>query len=397
MRTVFKTSYDHDLGWFAHDAQAFWYVALLVVMLFVPLFVGSYFIGEVTTVLMYCIAGMALMLLTGHTGMASLGHAAFMAFGCFANVFMLEAGVPWLLAFPLAGVLAGAVGTIVTLPVLRLHGVYLAIATLAISILISDIVVLAEPVTGGISGKVVPAIDLLPFVEGGEVDRFGTPFLFYYVVLAVVVIVAALYRNVLRSPLGRSFQAIRDSEISAQAMGVQVTRTKATAMFLSASAAGLAGALFGHAAGYVNNETFDLVLSITLLLMIVIGGLGTIHGAFLGAIVVGFIPVLIANGRDVLATAFGVNLTIPGLESALFAAILIGFILFEPRGIYGIWLKVRTYFSLFPFYRKDMFRRQKSYLKTERVQYRPNWRSSKGSTMALLELVIIERLDRGVA
>ena len=369
MRTVFKTSYDHDLGWFRHDAQAFWYVVLLVAMLFVPLFVGSYFIGEVTTVLMYCIAGMALMLLTGHTGLASLGHAAFMAFGCFANVFLLDAGVPWLLAFPLAGLLAGAVGALVTLPVLRLHGVYLAIATLAISILISDIVVLAEPVTGGISGAVVPPIDLVPFTEwGGTIDRFGTPFLFYYVVLAVVVIVAALYRNVLRSPLGRSFQAVRDSEISAQAMGVQVTRTKATAMFLSATAAGLAGALFGHAAGYVNNETFDLVLSITLLLMIVIGGLGTIHGAFLGAIVVGFIPVLIANARSFLASTFDVNLTIPGLEVALFAAILIGFILFEPRGIYGIWLKVRTYFSLFPFYRKDMFRRQKSYLKTERVQ-----------------------------
>ena len=369
MRYVFKTSYDHDLGWFRHDAQAFWYILLLVAMLMLPLFVGSYSIGIVTTVLMYCIAGMALMLLTGHTGMASLGHAAFMAFGCFANIFLLEAGVPWLFAFPLAGLMAGLAGTLITWPVLRLHGVYLAIATLAISILISDIVVLAEPVTGGIGGKVVPDVDLIPFTDwGGTISRFGTPYAFYYVVLAVVVLVVMGYRNVLRSPTGRAFQAIRDSEVSAQAMGVAVARTKATSMFLSASVAGLAGALFGHAAGYVNNETFDLVLSITLLLMIVIGGLGTIHGAFLGAMVVGFIPSLIAEGRDLASSTFGVNLTIPGLESALFAAILIGFILFEPHGLYGVWLKVRTYFSLFPFYRKDMFRRQKSYLKTERVQ-----------------------------
>jgi branched-chain amino acid transport system permease protein len=102
--------------------------------------------------------------------------------------------------------------------------------------------------------------------------------------------------------------------------------------------------------------------------MIVIGGLGFIHGAFLGAIVVGLIPVTIANGRSFLATTFDVNITIPGLESAMFASILIGFILFEPMGLYGRWLKIRTYFELFPFYRKDMFKRQKSYLKTERVK-----------------------------
>ena len=369
MRTVFKTTYDHDIRWFRHDGQAFWYVMLVLVMLFLPVFVGGYYIGEVTTVLTYAIAGMALMLLTGHTGLASLGHAAFMAFGCFANVLLLEAGVPWLFAFPLAGLLAGLAGVVIAYPVLRLHGVYLAIATLAISILISDIVVLLAPYTGGISGKIVPPIDLVPFTEwGGTIDRFGTPFKFYYVVLAVTIIVAVLYRNLLRSPLGRSFQAIRDSEVSAKAMGVDVTRTKATSFFLSATFAGLAGALFGHASGYVNNETFDLVMSITLLMLIVIGGLGTIHGAFLGAIVVGFIPVMIANGRSFLSTAFDVNLTIPGLEQALFAAILIGFILFEPSGLYGVWFKIRTYFSLFPFYRKDMFRRQKSYLKTERVQ-----------------------------
>ncbi|MCX8227727.1 MAG: branched-chain amino acid ABC transporter permease, partial [Sulfitobacter sp.] len=157
-------------------------------------------------------------------------------------------------------------------------------------------------------------------------------------------------------------------EISAQAMGINLTRTKAISFFLSATAAGLAGALFGHSAGYVTNETFDLVMSITLLLMIVIGGLGFIHGAFFGAIVVGIIPVAIANGRTFLATTFDVNINIPGLESAMFAAILIGFILFEPMGLYGRWLKIRTYLELFPFYRKDMFKRQKSYLKTDRVQ-----------------------------
>lgn len=364
MRFVFKTSYDADIRWFRHNAQAVWYIALLALMLAMPLLLSGYAIGEVTTVLIYSIVGMGLMLLVGHTGLPSLGHAAFMAMGCFANILFLNWGLPWLVAFPLAGLAAGFFGTLIAYPVLRLHGVYLALATLAMSILIADFVVMAEPWTGGVSGLIVPPIDIFGF----KIDRFGTPYAFYYTCLAVVLVVLFFYANLMRAPLGRAFTALRDSEISAQAMGINPTWTKAKSLFLSASAAGWAGALFGHSAGFVNSETFDLILSITLLLMIVIGGLGFIHGAFLGAIVVGIIPVLIANLRSLLATSFDINITIPGLESAIFAAILIGFILFEPLGLYGRWLKIRTYFELFPFYRKDMFRRQKSYLKTERVQ-----------------------------
>ena len=223
---------------------------------------------------------------------------------------------------------------------------------------------MAEHWTGGISGAAVPDISIF----GLTINKYSNPYLFYYLVLAITLIIILFYRNLLRSPLGRSFTAIRDSEISARAMGINLTRTKAVSFCLSATAAGLAGALFGHSAGYVTNETFDLVMSITLLLMIVIGGLGFIHGAFFGAIVVGIIPVAIANGRSFLSSSFDVNINIPGLENAIFAAILIGFILFEPMGLYGRWLKIRTYFELFPFYRKDMFKRQKSYLKTDRVQ-----------------------------
>lgn len=368
MRFVFKTSYDADIRWFRHGAQMFWYMLLLAIMLALPLYFMStgndYLLGEVTGVLIFCIVGMGLMLLTGQTGLASLGHAAFMAIGCYTNILMLNAGVPWLISFPLAGLLAGFFGTLVALPVLRLHGVYLALATLALSIIAGDIIVLLEDYTGGVSGIAVPDISIF----GYGVNKYANPYAFYYTVLVVVLIVIAAYRNVLRSPAGRSFAAIRDSEISAQAMGINLTITKATSFFLSCTAAGLAGALFGHSATYITHETFDLVMSITLLLMIVIGGLGFIHGAFLGAIVVGLIPVAIANGRSFLSTTFDVNINIPGLESGLFAAILIGFILFEPMGLYGRWLKIRTYFELFPFYRKDMFRRQKSYLKTERVQ-----------------------------
>ncbi len=368
MRFVFKTDYDADINWFRHRAQMFWYGLLLLIVLVLPLYFvwtgNAYLLGEITAVLIFSVVGMGLMLLVGQTGLASLGHAAFMAMGCYANILMLNAGVPWLIAFPLAGLIAGVVGTIIALPVLRLHGVYLALATLAMSILTGDFIVLGEEWTGGVAGIVVPDISIF----GYNVNKYANPFAFYYVVLVIVLVVLAAYRNILRAPSGRAFAAIRDSEISARAMGINPTKTKAGAFFLSCVAAGWAGALFGHSATYVTHETFDIVMSITLLLMIVIGGLGFIHGAFFGAIVVGIIPVAIANLRGGLSQAFDVNLTIPGLESFVFAAIVMGFILLEPMGLYGRWLKIRTYFELFPFYRKDMFKRQKSYLKTERVQ-----------------------------
>ncbi len=365
MRFVFKRSYDDDIKLFKHRPQAFYYLALLILMLALPLLLDDFFLGEVTYVLIFAIAGMGLMLLTGHTGQVSLGHAAFLALGAYLNAIMLSKGIPFVITLPLAGILTGIIGMIIALPVLRLHGIYLAIATLAISVLADDIIVMAEPFTGGVTGLVAPPIDIF----GLDIDRYGTPILFYFLVLFVTLFVLMIYRNIMRSPLGRAFVAMRDSEISAQALGVNITKTKATAFAISCAITGLAGALLGHFAGAFNNETFNIVLSIQLLLMIVIGGLGSIHGAFFGAMVVGFLPQFIAISRDFATDNFGFNsLSMPGIETGVFALILVLFILFEPMGIYGRWVKIRTYFELFPFYRKNMFKRQKSYLKTERMK-----------------------------
>jgi branched-chain amino acid transport system permease protein len=364
MRIVFKTSYDADINYFRHGMQAFWYLALLAIMIALPFAMSTFQIGEMTNVLIWAIAGMGIMLLVGQTGQASLGHAAFLAVGCYANVLLQNAGLPFILSFPLAGVIAGLAGVALAIPTTKLHGIYLAIATLAISILTDDLIVIAEPLTGGIHGLFAPDISIF----GLGINRYGNPFLFYWLVLFITVLVVLAYRNILRSPLGRSFAAVRDSEISAQAMGVNIAKTKAVAFGLSTAITGLAGALMGHFAGIFNNETFTIIISIQLLLMIVIGGLGSIHGAFFGAIVVALMPQAIAFLRDHAGGLFGGGVTIPGLESAIFGAILILFILFEPMGIYGRWLKIRTYFELFPFYRKDMFRRQKAYLKTERMR-----------------------------
>ncbi|WP_136657400.1 branched-chain amino acid ABC transporter permease [Nitratireductor sp. XY-223] len=366
MRIVFKTSYDADIRLFKHNAQAFWYLLLFTVAILLPFLVNDFLIGEATLVLIWAICGMGLMMLVGQTGQASLGHAAFMAVGAYSNViYQINFNMPFLLSFPLSGLTAGVAGALVALPTTRLHGIYLAIATLAISVLTEDIIIILEPITGGIAGIFAPDIQIF----GYTFNRYGNPVELYWLVLAITFVVVYAYRNILRSPTGRAFAAVRDSEVSAKAMGVNVARTKMVAFAISCTITGLGGALMGHFATVFTNETFNLIISITLLLIIVVGGLGTIHGAFFGSIVFVMLPLLISVTRDAVGSLTGSgSITIPGLESGIFGAILIGFILFEPMGLYGRWLKIRTYFELFPFYRKDMFRRQKSYLKTERTR-----------------------------
>lgn len=359
MRFHFKTDYNQDIRWFPDWWTFSLYTALLIVLLALPVLIDSFFLGEVTNVLIWAVAGLGLMLLTGQTGQVSLGHSAFMALGCYLTVNFMEVGMPFLVAFLLAGMVTGIIGGIIAIPALKLHGVYLAIFTLALAILADDMIVILEHWTGGVNGYFAPEI----WIFGIEVNRWINPAAWYYLALGTALFVTLMYRNLLRSPLGRAFAAVRDSEISAQAMGVDVARTKTLAFGISCAFAGLGGALMGLFAGAFNNETFNFLIAIQLLMMIIIGGLGFIHGAFLGAIVIAFLPQALSMATDVMGSA-----SIPGLEIGVFGAILIAFILFEPMGLYGRWLKIRIWLELFPFARRDMFRRQKSYLKTERLR-----------------------------
>jgi len=365
VRVPFKTSYRHDIRLFADRYQALRYAALLTLAIALPFLLDDFMIGEVTGILIWAIGGMGLMILTGHAGQISLGHAAFLAVGCYANVILMDRfGLPFPVSFTLAGIVAGLAGVLVAVPVFRLHGIYLAIATLALTMLVEDIIVLTEPWTGGVVGLTAPTIT----IAGMDVDRFSSPDRFYWLCLSITLLVTLAYCNILRAPLGRAFLAIRDSEASAQAMGVHVARTKAAAFGLSCLVTGWAGALLGHYFYTFNHEVFTVVVSIQLLLMIVIGGIGSIHGAFYGAFVVGVIPQAINISRDWVTAVLGTSgVAVPGLETGVFGLILVLFILFEPYGVHGRITKWKTYFELFPFYRRDLFRRQKSYLKTERI------------------------------
>jgi branched-chain amino acid transport system permease protein len=194
---------------------------------------------------------------------------------------------------------------------------------------------------------------------------FGTTNAFYFLCLVVTIGATLGIVNLMRSPTGRAFVAIRDSEISAQSMGIHLARYKTLSFAISAALAGVGGALYAHKIQFLSPEQFSIIQSIDLLLLVVIGGLGSIHGAFLGAIFLIVMPQLIALGKDFLPTAIG---QAAGLQGTVYGLVLIAFVLFEPMGLYGRWLKIRTYFQLFPFYRRGMFKRQKAFQKSDRLK-----------------------------
>lgn len=365
MRVVFKTTYDRDIDHFEDIRPAIRVGALVALLIALPFLAGEYYLAEATNTLIWSLAGLGLMLLVGHTGQVSLGHAAFLAIGAYTDAALMEAGLPFALAFPLAGIAAGLFGALIALPAARLSGIYLAIATLALFVLVEEAVILAEPITGGVGGMAAPEITIL----GASFDRYASLPNFYWLVLAVVVLVTWGYANLLRTPTGRAFLAVRDSEVSARALGIDVGRTKTLAFGLSCAVTGLAGALMGHFFAFFNYEAFSLIISINLLLVVTIGGLGAIQGAFLGAILITAAPQGLAILRDGLNAGLGIDLSgVPGLDTLAFSLILVGFIIYEPMGLWGRWKKIEAWFSLFPLTRKDMFRRQKTYLKTERMR-----------------------------
>jgi branched-chain amino acid transport system permease protein len=167
-----------------------------------------------------------------------------------------------------------------------------------------------------------------------------------------------------RSPTGRAFVAIRDSEISASCMGVNLAKYKTMAFAVSAALTGVGGALYAHKLAFISPEQFTLFQSIELITIVILGGIGFLHGAVLGSVFIIVLPQLISIAKDWLPQGMAPS----GLQAIVFGLVLILFIIFEPLGLYGRWLKIRTYFELFPFYRRGMFRRQKSYMKSERLR-----------------------------
>ena len=358
MRFIFKTDYRQDIRLAKHPGHVFWYSLLALLLLAAPWLFAEYWLAQLTFVLIYSIAGLGLMLLAGFTGLFSLGHAAFLGVGAYTQAVLVGAGWPFPLALACAAGLSAAMGLVVGLPALRVKGIYLGMATLSFGFIIEEVFARWESVTGGNAGLHVKAPTLFGWsLSSGEA--------FYFLCLVITVVATLGMLNLLRSPTGRAFVAIRDSEISAQSMGIHLARYKTLSFALSAGLAGIAGALYAHKLQFISPEQFNILQSIDLLLMIVIGGLGSVHGVFLGAIFLITMPQAISMVKDYLPAVIG---QAPGLQAAVYGLVLIGFVLFEPMGLYGRWLKIRAYLQLFPFYRKGMFKRQKSFQKSDRLK-----------------------------
>ena len=357
MRFIRKTRYMQDINLIKHSGHLFWYGLLLIVLFVSPFGMDRFLLGEFSLVFIYAIAGLGLMLLVGYTGLVSLGHAAFLAIGAYTHAYLLHQGVPFFVSLTAASFFSGVLGGLIGIPALRMMGIYLAVATLAFSIIVEQVLVHWVSVTGGYQGLSVPK----PIVGGHDLS---SPYAFYFLCLIILVICILLTMNLLRSPAGRAMTAVRDSETSAESMGIDLAKTKTLAFGLSAALTGLAGALFAHRLTYLAPDAFTIITSIQLLLMVVVGGLGSLHGVIYGAFFIGFFPQGIAIFRDFAPPGIA---QIPGLEPAIFGLVLIFFLIYEPLGIYGRWIKIRLYLEEFPLYRKATYKRQKSFLRTERL------------------------------
>jgi branched-chain amino acid transport system permease protein len=358
MRHLFKTDYRQDLTIWRHGGDLFWYGLLTVGLLVLPFVLGTFYIGELGAVFIFAIGGVGLMLLTGYTGLVNLGHAAFLGIGAYTEAVLLTAGVPFLITLPLSGLFAAVAGVAIGIPTLRMSGLYLAIATLAFGQIVATVLEKWDSVTHGFDGMPVPN----PSIFGFEIQgATGT----YYLALVVLAFVMWVSCNILRTPLGRAMVAIRDSEISAQSMGINLAWYKTIAFAISAGMTGLAGALFAHYVNFLAPDSFDILLSVQFLTIVFVGGIGSLQGVIFGTLFVRLLPQAIAIARDYLP---GKISHMPGLEPSVFGLILVLTILFEPAGIYGRWLKVKAYFQSFPLQRRAAFRRQRAYTRSERVR-----------------------------
>ncbi|MDO8399904.1 MAG: branched-chain amino acid ABC transporter permease [Bradyrhizobium sp.] len=381
MRFMFKTDYEDDIKLFPHGGYIVTYGVLLAFLVVAPFILSSYLVSQLVFVFIYATVGVGLMILTGFTGQASLGHAAFLAIGAYTAAYLQQYNVPFPVYFLVAGVLTGAVGAMVGFPALRLQGIYLVIATISFAFIIEEILARWESVTHGNEGMRVKALQFL----GTTVSRDSPSF--YFLCLAVLTLTIVGTLNLLRSPTGRAFVAIRDSETAARSMGVNVSLYKVKSFAISAAITGFAGVLFAHKLSFISPEMFTLQLSIEFIIVILIGGAFSPHGAVLGAIFIVMIDPFLTYLKDdvpgmiaAVAATFGAGAATAakiqsnvaafasanGLKGAIYGVIIVLFVLFEPLGLYGRWLKIKLFFQLFPLYKRATFKRQKIYVKSER-------------------------------
>lgn len=366
-RPELYTDYATDMAMLNTPAKRWWTLALIVALLIAPFYLSRATIPLFITVFVYGIGVIGLNLVSGYAGQVSLGHAFFIGLGAFSAAYFggtqtqfLGLGLDMAIWLPMAGIVCGVVGWVVAPLASRVRGLYLAIVTLGLLFVGGHVFNEWRSLTGGpeLGREAAP-----PVLFGIEFDRAGTLFGIemtgtqrtYYLTLVLLIIAAVLGRNLARSKVGRAFAAVRDRDIAAEVMGVPLARTKQIAFAVSSFYAGICGGLIGLVqGGRIDPAAFSsqqgLFLSVTFLAAVLIGGPATISGSLMGTAFVVFLPRAVQAVTHQIAFLGDAGIvTDEQLERILFGAFIVAFLVLEPRGLYGLWLRVRNYWKAYPF------------------------------------------------
>ena len=343
----FKVSYQEELKLFQTNfGRRFMIIGILCLFGLTPFFSNDYILHLLNMIGIYAIAAVGLNILTGYTGQLSLGHGAFFGVGAYAGALLAaKVGFPFFLVIPIAGIVASMAGTIFALPSFRLKSIYLLMSTLAGQFIIEYGLVQWESLTGGAKGFVVPAPTLLGL-------NLETNLGIFYITYICLLAMTWLAANLIRSKTGRAFLAIRQNDRAAAAMGIAVFPHKLLAFAVSSFFAGVAGALFAYCTTAITPTLFSLKLSVELLAVIIIGGIGSISGSILGALAVvslneilTFITQYFMNA----GTHVGAAMDIAPLHEFVLGLFMVLFIIFEPKGLANVWRKIKLGFRRWPF------------------------------------------------
>ncbi len=346
---VLKTSYEADMAFYPLPI-ARWAVAAIAVLMFVvlPLGLEEYYLSVVNLISITIVGALGLNILTGYTGQISIGHGAFMSVGAYtAANFAVRLGFPFWLSLPLGGLMAAAVGAVVGIPSLRIKGLYLAIATLAGQLIIEWTINHVKWISGGVQASIqVPRPSLFGLTIATQRQMY-----FFLLVFVVLAIVGTM--NLVRSRIGRAFIAIRDHDIAAEIIGINIFRYKLLAFAISSFYAGVTGVLYTYYLGIANYEQFQITTSIDYLAMIIIGGLGSVLGSVFGAVFVTLMPILLRYATEALGMLLfpGTDVAnlITNLRLICFGGLIIFFLVVEPEGLNRLWRNIRNYFRVWPF------------------------------------------------
>jgi branched-chain amino acid transport system permease protein len=346
---VFKTSYAADMALYPLPIARWTILAIIVLFaVILPVSLHEYYLSIINLSLIAIVGALGLNILVGYTGQISVGHAAFMSVGAYtaANL-AVKLGLPFWITLPAGGLMAALIGAIVGIPSLRIKGLYLAIATLAGQLIIEWIINHTPAISGGAQASIqVPR----PTLWGYELRSQGQLY-FFLLFFAALAIVATL--NLIRSRIGRAFVAIRDQDIAAEIIGINIYRYKLLSFAISSFYAGVCGVLYTYYLGIANYEQFQIVVSIDYLAMIIIGGLGSVLGSVLGAVFVTMLPIVLRLAMEPLAGLFfspgEMSSVIASTRLVLFGGLIIFFLVVEPEGLNRLWRNIRNYFRVWPF------------------------------------------------